>query len=358
MRTDELHTKAFYLFLVAVSAAFVCIVFPMFGGVLWAVTFAILFDPLNRWLQRKARLTPTLASVLTTLIVLVLVILPAALISGFIAKEGAALLEKLRSGEIDLSLYYHRMLGVLPEWATRMLQSAGLDTLPLVQERLKESAARGTQPIASHLWNAGQNTLDFSVNFLVMLYLLFFLLRDGRGLVARIQRALPLASDVQQRLFRNFSTVVRSTVKGNVVVAAIQGALGGIALAVLGVPGAVLWAVVMAILSLLPAVGAALVWGPIALYLFAVGEVGKAIGLIAWGVFVIGLIDNLLRPILVGKETRMPDYVVLVSTIGGMSLFGANGFVIGPVIAAMFIAVWDIASKDEAGDPDRARHET
>jgi predicted PurR-regulated permease PerM len=197
----------------------------------------------------------------------------------------------------------------------------------------------------------GQNTLDFSVNFLVMLYLLFFLLRDGRRLLARIERAVPLATNVQQRLFKNFSTVVRSTVKGNVVVAAIQGALGGIALAVLGLPGAVLWAVTMAILSLLPAVGAALVWGPISLYLIAIGELGKGLGLIAWGTFVIGLVDNVLRPILVGKETRMPDYVVLVSTIGGMSLFGANGFVMGPVIAAMFIAAWDIASNDETAPP-------
>jgi predicted PurR-regulated permease PerM len=191
-----------------------------------------------------------------------------------------------------------------------------------------------------------QNTLDFSVNFLVMLYLLFFLLLDGDKLMRRIQRAVPLDPKVQQRLYRNFTSVVRSTVKGNVVVAAIQGALGGIALMVLGIPGALLWGVIMALLSLLPAVGAALVWGPISIYLLASGKVAQGLGLIAWGTVVIGLVDNLLRPMLVGKETRMPDYVVLISTIGGMSLFGISGFVIGPVIAALFIAAWDLSAAE------------
>jgi predicted PurR-regulated permease PerM len=350
MPPPDLHAKAFLLLLGGASIAFLGVIFPMFGAVLWAVTFAILFDPLNRRLKRQLHLGPATAAVLTTTVVLVLVILPTVLLAGFMAQEGSALLERLRNGELDLSLYYRRMLGVLPEWATRLLHGAGLDDLASVQQRLKESAARGTQPIASRLWVISQGTLDFAVNFLVMLYLLFFLLRDGDGLMKRIERAMPLDPPVQARLYRNFTVVVRSTVKGNIVVALVQGALGGLALMVLGIPGALLWAVVMAILSLLPAVGAALVWGPIAAYLLATGDIAKGIGLAAFGTLVIGLVDNVLRPMLVGKETRMPDYVVLVSTIGGMSLFGPNGFVIGPVVAALFIAVWDLASRE----PERA----
>jgi predicted PurR-regulated permease PerM len=145
-------------------------------------------------------------------------------------------------------------------------------------------------------------------------------------------------------LFAKFAAVVRATVKGSFVVAAVQGALGGIAFWFLGIHGAMLWAVLMAILSLLPAVGAALVWLPVALYLLAVGQSWQGFALIAYGVIVIGLVDNVLRPVLVGKDTKMPDYVVLVSTLGGISIFGANGFVIGPVIAAMFMSAWDIFS--------------
>jgi predicted PurR-regulated permease PerM len=131
-------------------------------------------------------------------------------------------------------------------------------------------------------------------------------------------------------------------VKGNLLVAAIQGALGGLAFWFLGVSGALLWAVLMAVLSLVPAVGAAIVWLPVALYFFMTDAIWQGVLLIVWGVLVIGLVDNLLRPILVGKDTLMPDYVVMISTVGGMAAFGINGFVLGPLIAAMFIAAWDI----------------
>ena len=180
------------------------------------------------------------------------------------------------------------------------------------------------------------------VNFFVMLYLLFFLLRDGKSLSAQAARAMPLKESHTSRLLAEFATVVRATVKGNVVVALVQGTLGGLAFWVLGINGALLWGAVMALLSLLPAVGAALVWGPVAVYLLSTGSIWPAIGLTAWGVLVIGLVDNVLRPIMVGKDTRLPDYLVLIATLGGLAVFGLNGFVIGPVIAAVFLATWDI----------------
>lgn len=351
MHTQDLQRKAFLALLVAVSVAFLWIVFPLSGAVLWGVTFAILFTPLHRRMQERLRLGPTWAALLSTLLVLLLVVLPAVIVSGMVVQEASTLIDKLRSGEIDLAAYYRRLMDALPGWGVRLLEGAGLGDLSSVQERLKQGAAGTSQPIARRLWIVGQGTLDFAVNFFVMVYLLFFLLRDGPSLMQRIRRATPLDPAVQARLARNFSAVVRSTVKGNIVVALVQGALGGVALMVLGIPGAVLWAVVMAFLSLLPAVGAAMVWGPIALYLLSTGQVAQGIGLIAFGTLVIGLVDNVLRPILVGKETRMPDWVVLISTIGGMSLFGVNGFVIGPVVAALFIAAWDLTMGDSTGRP-------
>ena len=155
----------------------------------------------------------------------------------------------------------------------------------------------------------------------------------------------------KQALARKFATVIRATVKGNIVIALIQGTLGGLALWALDVRGALVWAVLMAFLSLLPAVGAGLIWGPVAVYLLITGSVIQGAGLIAFGVLVIGMVDNLLRPILVGKDTRMPDYVVLLSTLGGLAVFGINGFIIGPVIAAMFIAVWDIYVRERIEPP-------
>ena len=148
----------------------------------------------------------------------------------------------------------------------------------------------------------------------------------------------------KRHLFAKFTTVVRATVKGNIAVAAMQGALGGAMFSFLDIQGALLWGFVMAFLSLLPAVGAGLIWAPVAIYFLLTGSLWQGITLIAFGVLVIGLVDNVLRPILVGKDTQIPDYVVLISTLGGMVLFGLNGFVIGPVIAAIFIAAWDLFS--------------
>ena len=168
--------------------------------------------------------------------------------------------------------------------------------------------------------------------------------------------AIPLNAPDKRDLFAKFTTVIRATVKGNILVAVAQGALGGLAFWYLDVHGALLWAVLMAFLSLLPAIGAALVWGPVALFFLATGEVGKGIGLAVFGTVVIGLVDNLLRPLLVGKDIRMPDYLVLISTIGGMAIFGINGFVIGPVIAAIFLSVWGIFA--EGREPDDAGGQT
>lgn len=188
----------------------------------------------------------------------------------------------------------------------------------------------------------GQGTFEFAASLLITTYLAFFLIRDGDRIVHAMRRALPLAPGHKQELLNKFSTVIRSMVRGNLVVAAIQGALGGLAFWFLGVGGALLWAVAMAFLSLLPAIGAALVWLPVAIWFFVTGAVWQSIALAAWGILVIGLVDNLLRPMLVGKATLMPDYVVMITTLGGMAVFGIHGFVLGPVVAAMFFAVWHL----------------
>jgi predicted PurR-regulated permease PerM len=157
----------------------------------------------------------------------------------------------------------------------------------------------------------------------------------------------------KRHLLGKFTTVVRATVKGNIAVAAMQGTLGGLIFSFLGIQGALLWGFVMAFLSLLPAVGASLIWGPVAIYFLLTGSIWQGLILTAFGVLVIGLVDNLLRPVLVGKDTQIPDYVVLISTLGGMVLFGLNGFVIGPVIAALFIAAWDLFSATKETTKDQ-----
>ena len=173
--------------------------------------------------------------------------------------------------------------------------------------------------------NIGQGAADFFLGLLVMLYLLFFLLRDGSALIKRIQDAIPLPPEQERDLFNKFTTSSARPSRAAFFVAALQGALGGLIFWLLGLHAPVLWGVVMGLLALLPAVGAALIWVPAAIYLLATGSIWQGVVLLMFGAFVIGLVDNILRPLLVGKDTKMPDYVVLISTLGGLATFGLNG---------------------------------
>ena len=198
--------------------------------------------------------------------------------------------------------------------------------------------------MAGQAINVGQKTVSFVVSLFVMLYLLFFLLRDGRELYTSIRDAIPLRTEQLHAVATKFTLAIRSILKGTLVVALVQGVLGGLIFWVLGIHAPILWGALMAVFSLLPVLGAGLVWVPAAIYLLVSGAIWQGLVLFAYGVFVIGLVDNILRPLLIGKDTKIPDYVVLISTLGGIVVFGANGFVIGPVIAAIFIALWAVFS--------------
>ena len=341
-KSPALEHKSLLWLLVVVSAAFALILLPFAGAVLWAIFIAIVFAPMYQRMQHNVKRRPSLTAFLTLTLIVVIVLLPLALLGISVVEEAALLYQKVKAGEVQFGAYFQRVLDALPDWLHTLLDRFGADNLAGLQQKLTSLLTQSGQVITTHLFNIGQITLDFVVAFFVMLYLLFFLLRDGAVLSQRIAQAVPLHQQQTQRLFSQFVTVVRATVKGNIVIALIQGMLGGLAFWVLGLPGPLLWGALMAMLSLLPAVGAALVWVPVAAYYLFTGDIVAALGLTAWGVLVIGLVDNLLRPMLVGKDTHMPDYLVLITTLGGIAVFGINGFVIGPVIASMFLVAWDL----------------
>lgn len=324
------------------AVALIYILLPFYGAIMWGSILALLFAPLFRWLLPRVGQRSTLAALLTMLIVLLVVVLPLILVGASLVREATAINERLQSGELKPELYFRHMFDALPNWITSVLDRFGLASFNTLQRRLTAALTQGTQFIATQTFSIGQNIFEFVASVFIALYLTFFLIRDGHSAGRALWDALPLTNAHKATLLDQFTTVVRATVKGNLLVAAIQGALGGLGFWALGVSGAALWAVLMAFLSLLPTVGAFLVWLPVAIYFLLAGELGKSLLLVAYGVLVIGLVDNLLRPILVGKDTRMPDYVVMITTLGGMTVFGINGFVLGPVIAAMFMAVWHL----------------
>ena len=336
----KLETRTFLLFLLIVTVGFLLMLKPFFGAIFWACALAVIFFPIQQKILRRWPGRKNIAALATLLLCIVAVILPMIIVVSSVVNEGLGIYEKLKSGEINPAQYIEKLQGSFPQMQA-LLDRVGLNPNNLKADAINAAMASG-KFLAQNTFTIGQNAFGFLMSLALMLYVTFFMLRDGSKLLDLMMRALPLEDSRERMLFALFAEVTRATIKGNIVIAIVQGTLGGITFALLGVHGALLWGVLMALTSLIPSIGSALVWAPVALYLFATGDTTSAIILIGVGAGVIGLIDNLLRPILVGRDTKLPDYLVLLSTLGGIALFGVNGFVIGPLVAAVFLAFWGI----------------
>lgn len=337
---QKLETRTFLLFLFIVTVGFLMILKPFFGTIFWACAITVIFYPMQTRLLKRFKGRTNTSALLTLTACILIVVLPVTMLVSSVVAEGAAYYKKLESGEVDPTQYIEQVRTAFPA-VQQALDRVGIDFAKVKEGALNVSMSAGKW-LAQNALNIGQDTFKLLLNICLMLYLTFFLLRDGNYLLELLIRALPLGDARERMLFAKFGEVTRATIKGNLVIAAIQGTLGGLIFWALGIPGALLWGVVMAVLSLIPAVGPAIVWIPVSIYLFATGDNVKGIILVAFGAGVIGLVDNILRPILVGRDTKLPDYIVLLSTLGGLALFGINGFVIGPLVAALFIAFWGI----------------
>ncbi len=344
----KLETRTFLAMLVGVSVAFVFLMKPFFGPIFWAVAIALIFHPVQLLLERRIGSRPNTNALITLAICMVIVVIPVLVLVTSLIAEGVGLYQQIQSGEIRPGDYIDQVNRSFPAIQAFLAQ---FDiSFAELRDRAVSLFVGGSQFLAKQALGVGQNTFEFFLGLALMVYLAFFLLRDGRALVELMIRALPLGDERERLLFAKFAEVTRATVKGNLLIAIIQGALGGVIFWILDINGALLWGVVMAIVSLLPAVGAALVWVPAAIYLAAVGSVFEAVVLTLFGMLVIGLADNLLRPLLVGRDTKLPDYIVLLSTLGGIAMFGVNGFVMGPLVAALFMAFWGIFIREFGQD--------
>jgi predicted PurR-regulated permease PerM/CRP-like cAMP-binding protein len=342
MAMRGLEEKSFLLLLIAVTVAFVWILWPFSGAILWGTVLAIMFRPMNRRILYTIGQRPNVAALISLAVILFIVVLPVVGLGAALVREAVAMYKQIEVGEFDVGLFFSRIPETLPGWAVGLLNYFDLTDFADIQERISAVLTQGGQVIAAQALAIGQNTVQLVVSFFVMLYLLFFLLRDGDALARRSRDAVPLDTGEQNALFRRFALVIRAIVKGSIVVALAQGALGGPIFWLLGIQGSLLWGAVMAVLALVPVVGAGLIWVPASLYLLVTGSIWQGIVLIVFGALVISMVDNVLRPILVGGETKIPDYLVLIATLGGIIIFGFNGLLIGPVIASMFLAVWDL----------------
>ena len=344
MNETSLQRKTLLLLLAFVTVAFIWILLPFYGAIFWAVALGILFAPLQRKLLLKFKGRRNLATFVTLTACTLIAILPVIFTTILLVQEVATLYSDVQSGKINVAGYIAQLQSGLPHQVTEWLDRLGLRSIEGVSDKISKGALEGSQFFATQVFNFGQSTFELVVSFFIMLYLLYFFIRDGQAMVRLIRNAVPMAEQHKRLLQIKLRRVVRASVKGNLAVAVVQGALGGVIFWILGIQSSLFWAVLMMFLSLLPAVGAGIVWAPVAIYFLTTGMIWQGVVLALFGVFVIGMVDNVLRPILVGKDTKMPDFLILISTLGGMAIFGLNGFVIGPLIAALFLSSWGLFS--------------
>ena len=344
MVRQHVARNSFFILLALITVTF----FGLLGGfllaVFWAIVLAILFHPLHVRFRKKFRHKPNLAAALTLAVIFFLALAPVVLVGFMVVNEAVYYYGQLteEGGGIDLQQALESVRDFLP-LENEYVQRLGLTEAKL-QENLSAIVSSGTQVIGSRALGLTQNLLGFVVQFIIMLYVLYFFIRDGRKLTRHLIWVLPLGDRIEKQLLERFSSVARATVKGSLLVALIQGTLGGLLFWAVGIPGAALWGVVMIVASLLP-VGNGLIWAPAGIILLFTGAVAKGIIVLVVGAAFIGLIDNLLRPRLVGQDIKMPDYLVLLSTLGGLVWFGISGFVIGPMIAAFFVTCWELMGR-------------
>lgn len=348
MQATTVQRAFFAALLFIVTLTFLWLIRGFLQPIFWAIALAIVMYPIHRRLDRRLRHRASLAALISMLLIVLIVLLPLAGIIAAITTEAAALYQRLEAGDFQLNQLYASAQQHLPQ-LIHWLNAFGVNVERL-QAQLSAAAVGTSRFIASRVLAIGQNTLRIAIYFFIMLYLLFFFLRDGMRMLDGLVSALPLGDERERQLLARFAEVSRATIKGTLVIGIVQGALGGIAFWVLGIAAPVLWGAVMALMSILPAIGPAVVWMPAAIVLLVSGHVAGGIALILVGMFVIGSVDNLLRPILVGRDTRMPDYLVLLSTLGGLAGFGLAGIVIGPIIAAFFLSCWHMAGEEFGED--------
>ena len=331
--------NAYYLLLALITILFVSIIFNFAAPILWSIVVSIIFYPLyEKFLLMTNK--KSLSSILSLILILLLVIMPSIAVLGLIGNE---LINFINSSE---NYSFEQYFQMIPNESAinQLIAWSGLSINDLI-EKADDFLISASKMLYQSVSTISANVINFFVSLFIFIYLTFFFLRDGDKILQHCMDAFPMKNEDESYLLDQFQKTTRATIKGTVMVALAQGFLGYLTLLLIGINGALIWGAVMALLSIVPAVGTVLVWLPIALVLFLNGEIMDASLLIFSGVFIIGMIDNLLRPILIGKETKMPDYLILLTTIGGISIFGITGFIVGPIIASLFISIWSLSSR-------------
>jgi predicted PurR-regulated permease PerM len=329
--------------------ALLLIFLPFLGSTTWAAFLAFLLYPLNVRLRRRLRGSSVAAGVLTFLAPIVILLPLSALSIAFVAQI-STLLQQLQGSAAELDIKSLSDLQQFP-WIARI--NVWLEAHSGISaEQIQSWLIAGTREVLKRAASVGGGfflgALGSLVGFAIMLFLLFFFLRDGDGMLARARRLIPLDEIRKERLFRQLGGVTRAIVIGTSVTAIVQGVLVGIGFTIAGLPSPVVFGVVAALLAMLPVGGTALVWGPAAIWLFFDGRWGYGIFLFGWGLLLVGTLDNILRPLLISGRARISALAVFIGVLGGIPAFGAIGLIAGPVVLSLALALIEFAEEGRA----------
>jgi len=350
--TSDLEQTSFLLVLAAVTILLLIIAWPFATPILWSALAAIMFQPLYKWSLRKTRGRRNWAATLSLVIIFFAVLMPALWVTSLVAQEALQLVNRLRRDPIDLGAMYETVFNALPKVVQDAINDSGWTDITEVQNRIQDILGESAGMIATQAVSIGSGALGFFLSFALGLYVTFFLLRDGSRIGETLLHSAPIERDIADRLAERFLGIVRAVIRGSGVVGLVQGTLGTITMWIAGVPSAILLGVLMAILALIPAVGTALVWAPVGIWLLISGDIWQGAFVLGSGFIIISSADNVLRPILVGRDTGIPDWIILITTLGGLSLAGFSGIVLGPLVAGLFLASWSILQEQRAEDDE------
>jgi predicted PurR-regulated permease PerM len=328
----------FFAILGLVTILFLYLLRPFFFPIFWAAVIAGVFRPLYSRINRKLNRQNLSTAVFFFLIALI-ILLPAGIVGTLVFNESVQIYEKLNPNTKQMDRSVQRLINTIADNSIAHLFHINK---AMLIAKTTEVAQGITKYIFVHLTDLTQNTLGLLVQFAIMLYTLFYFVRDGDRFLRMVMKVIPLGMGREKFLFDRFIVTARSTLKVTLIMGGIQGTLGGIVFFVTGVEGAVIWGLMMILMAIVPMVGCAIIWAPAGVLMLLYGHIWEGVLILAFGTFVISTVDNLLRPILIGKDVEMHPLLIFLSTLGGIILFGFSGFVIGPVITSLLIALWEM----------------
>jgi len=328
----------FFVSLAAVTYGFFTILKPFFYPLFWAAILASIFYPVFKKLNTQLKV-PNLSSAITLILVFLIIVLPLILISTLVIKEALDVYDLATNHTDEINLGIKNFFEAVRN--NSVLHKFNIDE-SFISAKLPDIAQNITGFLLLSAKIITQNSLVFAVMFVIMFYALFFFVRDGEKLLRQLMHLCPLGDKYEKILYNKFTSTVRATVKGTMTVGLIQGSLGYLMFLLADIKGAAIWGMLMVIMASIPAIGCYFIWLPVAIAEIILGNTTTGLAMILFGTLVIGTIDNFLRPFLVGKDTQMHPLLVLFSTLGGIATFGISGFVIGPVIASLLLAFWEM----------------